>query len=266
MNVSSKLLSFGVLMLAAVFVLSSCQTRKRGKRVKNKQAAVTKNSYAAAEVKPPTPPPPPTNRPLGRQNAYSKVTTGAPIIALTYDDGPHPTNTPRLLDILRSRQVRATFYVTGENSRKYPEILRRMVREGHEIGNHTITHSRLTKLSQSQIRHEIVGTTQAIKSATGMLPRSFRPPYGATNDQLKGWIKAEFGMPSILWSVDPEDWKKPGVGVVTSRLVNGAQRGGILLLHDIHSASVDATPATVDQLKSRGYQFVTISQLIGQEQ
>lgn len=207
----------------------------------------------------------PSTGPLGRRPFYNKVDTTAPVIALTFDDGPHATNTPRLLDILRSKNVKATFYVTGENARRYPHILRRMIAEGHEIGNHTLTHGKITRMNESQVRQEIVATHQAVQSATGVIPRSFRPPYGATTPEINSWIKAEFGMPSITWSVDPEDWKKPGVNVVTSRLVNGASRGGILLLHDIHAPSIDATPGAIDRLAARGFQFVTVSQLISLE-
>ena len=241
----------GIVALAAFVAATGCQSTK-SKR--NKKASATMGSSR-----------PGSTAPLGRSNSYSQVPTNAPVLALTFDDGPHPSNTPRLLDILRSHDVKATFYVTGENARRYPHILRRMTAEGHEIGNHTMSHGRITKMSQSQIRQEIGATNQAVHSATGRVPRSFRPPYGSTNEGLKSWIKSEFGMPSILWSVDPEDWKKPGVGVVTNRLVNGASRGGILLLHDIHAASIEATPGTLSQLKRRGYQFVTISQLIDLE-
>lgn len=261
---SRRFLRCGLALMFAAVALTSCQTTKKGNRRKNKHAAVGNRNYASsADIS--TQRPGPATGPLGRQNGYSSVPTTAQVVALTFDDGPHPSNTPRVLDILRSRNAKATFFVTGENARKYPAILQRIVREGHEIGNHTMTHGRITKMSTSQIRNEIIGTHQAVKSATGILPRSFRPPYGSITPEQKEWIKREYGMPSIMWSVDPEDWKKPGVSVVTSRLVNGAARGGILLLHDIHASSIDATPATLDELKRKGYQFVTISQLISLE-
>ncbi len=249
-------------MLGAL-ALSGCQTTKKGSR-KNKHAAVGRTNFGAAALENPNQSHS-SRGPLGRQNSYSSVPTNGPFLAMTFDDGPHPENTPRLLDMLRARNIKATFFVTGENARKHPDILRRIVAEGHEIGNHTQTHAKLTTLGQSQIRNEIIACHQAVQSATGILPRSFRPPYGAITPDQKAWIKAEFGMPSIMWSVDPEDWKKPGINVVTSRLVNGASRGGILLLHDIHKSSIDATPGTLDQLVGRGYQFLTISQLINLE-
>ena len=238
--------------MAFLLVSSGCQTKNKGKRSqKNRSAAVKKTQNQ-----------PQNSRSLGRHSSYKSVSTSSPVVALTFDDGPHPENTPRLLDILRSRQVKATFFVTGKNSQRYPSILRRISLEGHEIGNHTMTHDKITQMSQSQIRYEIGATSQAVRSATGVSPRSFRPPYGATSEGLNSWIKKEFGLPSILWSVDPQDWKKPGVNVVTSRLVNGANRGGILLLHDIHASSVAATPGAIDQLKRRGFRFLTVSQLI----
>ncbi|MDF1751641.1 MAG: polysaccharide deacetylase family protein [Verrucomicrobiales bacterium] len=257
-----RYLRCGIVAILAVFVLTSCQTAKKGSRGKNRHASVGDRSFGAAANNTPAPP---ARGPLGRDTSYSKVATNAPVLALTFDDGPHPSNTPRLLDILRSKNVKATFFVTGENARKYPALLRRMISEGHEIGNHTMTHGKITKMSTSQIRQEIIGSAQAVHSATGVYPRSFRPPYGAITPEQKSWIKAEYGMPSILWSVDPEDWKKPGVNVVASRVINGANRGGILLLHDIHSTSIDATPPILDQLKGKGYQFLTISQLINLE-
>ncbi len=204
-------------------------------------------------------------RSVGSRTSYSSVKINRPYVALTFDDGPHATNTPRLLDILRSRNVKATFYVVGTNAKRYPHILQRMVAEGHEIGNHTVTHGNLTKMSPTQIRNELRTSHYTIVAATGVAPRTMRPPYGAITANQKSWIRQEFGYPSILWNVDPKDWKKPGSSVVASRLVNGARPGGILLVHDIHSASIDAMPQAIDQLLAKGFQFVTVTQLIAME-
>ncbi len=202
---------------------------------------------------------------VGTRDSYSKVNTSLPFIALTFDDGPHPSNTPRLLDLLKSRNVKATFYVVATNARRYPEIMRRIIAEGHEIGNHTVTHGNLTKMSESAVRKELSVSHEAIVAATGVAPRTMRPPYGAITSSQKSWIRKEFGYPSILWSVDPEDWKKPGPSAVASRLVSGARPGGILLVHDIHAPTIDAMPSAVDQLLSRGFQFVTVTQLIAMD-
>jgi len=202
---------------------------------------------------------------VGTEDSYYRVDTSLPFLALTFDDGPHPTNTPRLLDILEERNVKATFYVVGTSAKRYPEIMRRIVAEGHEIGNHTVSHGNLTKMSSDQVRKELRVAHQSIVSATGVAPRTMRPPYGAITSSQKSWIREEFGYPSIMWSVDPEDWKKPGSSVVASRLVSGASPGGILLVHDIHAPTIDAIPTALDRLLAKGYQFVTVTQLIAMD-
>lgn len=201
----------------------------------------------------------------GTADSYSRVNTKLPFIALTFDDGPHPQNTPRLLDLLKERNVKATFYVVGTNVKRYPEIMRRIVAEGHEVGNHTVTHGSLAKMSAEGVRQELRVAHDAIVSATGVAPRTMRPPYGAITSAQKTWIRKEFGYPTIMWSVDPLDWKKPGSTVVASRLVSGAAPGGILLAHDIHSGTVDAIPSAVDQLLARGFRFVTVTQLLAMD-
>lgn len=223
-----------------------------------------KKKSAATEAAPVGEPQPlPTS--IGTKDSYSRVDTSLPFVALTFDDGPHPKNTPRLLDILKERNVKATFYVVAPNVKRYPEIMRRIIAEGHEIGNHTVTHGNLTKMSEAAVKREFTETHDAIVAATGVAPRTMRPPYGAITTAQKAWIRRDLGYPTILWSVDPEDWKKPGSSVVTSRLVSGASPGGILLVHDIHASSIDAIPAAVDQLLARGYQFVTVTQLIAMD-
>ncbi|MFC5049395.1 polysaccharide deacetylase family protein [Rubritalea spongiae] len=183
-------------------------------------------------------------------------------IALTFDDGPHPVNTPRLLDILRRRNVKATFYVIGNLVDRYPHIVKRIVDEGHEIGNHTWTHPNLKNLGDSNVRSELDRTRDAIVKACGVQPLTMRPPYGSLSSAQRNWIYRDYGYPTIMWDVDPLDWKKPGSGVVASRLINGTRNGSILLVHDLHAGSVSAMPQTVDTLLRKGYQFVTVSQLI----
>jgi len=194
--------------------------------------------------------------------SYSRVRTNLPYIAMTFDDGPHPQNTPRLLDMLRERNIKATFYVTGRSVNLYPQITRRIVAEGHEIGNHTWTHPNLRKLSNTQVRSELNRTRDIIISTCGVKPRTMRPPYGALSQSQRAWIHKEYGYPTILWSVDPEDWKKPGPSVVTSRILNNTRNGGIVLAHDLHKPTIDAMPATFDGLLRKGFKFVTVSQLL----
>lgn len=193
---------------------------------------------------------------------FSRVLVSGNYIAITFDDGPHPQNTPRLLDILAARNVKATFYVIGRSVDLHPGVLRRTVAEGHEIGNHSHTHRLLSKLSESEVRQEMQRCQDAVGRAAGVRMRTMRPPYGGLLQSQREMVHREFGYPTILWSVDPLDWKRPGPSVVTSRILAGTTAGGIVLAHDLHSQTVDAMPATLDGLLRRGFKFVTVSQLI----
>ncbi len=204
--------------------------------------------------------------PGGIDHTYTRITTGEKVIAITFDDGPHPENTPRLLDMLKERNIRATFYVVGNMVRYNPQILRRMIAEGHEIGNHTVTHRNLARMSESSLREELTQAHQQIVAATGVPPRSVRPPGGAITTDQKKLMLREFGYPTVLWSCDPKDWQRPGASVVAQRLLDGAYPGGILLVHDLHKPTVDAMPQTLDGLLARGYRFVTISELIAMDE
>ena len=194
--------------------------------------------------------------------SFSRVSVDQPYVAMTFDDGPHPQNTPRLLDILRDRNIKATFYVIGRNVDLYPAIARRIVAEGHEIGNHTYTHPNMTKLSNDGVRSELMKTRDAVVRATGVQPRTLRPPYGALLQAQREWIRSEFNYPTIMWAVDPRDWQRPGPSVVASRIIAGTTPGAIVLAHDLHAPTVDAMPATLDGLSKKGYKFVTVSQLL----
>ncbi len=193
---------------------------------------------------------------------YSRVLVSGNYVAMTFDDGPHPQNTPRLLDMLRARNIKATFYVIGRSVDLYPNVVRRTVAEGHEIGNHTHTHRLLSKLGMDDVRQEISRCRDAIVRAAGVQPRTMRPPYGGMLQTQREMVFKEFGNPCILWSVDPLDWKRPGPGVVSSRILSGTTAGSIILAHDLHSQTVDAMPAAMDGLLKRGFRFVTVSQLL----
>lgn len=193
---------------------------------------------------------------------FSRVLVSGNFIAMTFDDGPHPRNTPRLLDMLASRNIKATFYVIGRSVDLHPGILRRTVAEGHEIGNHSQTHRLLSKLSDSEVRLEMRRCLDSVGRAAGVRMRTMRPPYGGLLQSQRELVHREFGYPTILWSVDPLDWKRPGASVISSRILTGTTAGGIVLAHDLHSQTVDAMPATFDGLLRRGFKFVTVSQLI----
>jgi peptidoglycan/xylan/chitin deacetylase (PgdA/CDA1 family) len=196
-----------------------------------------------------------------RQVAH--VTVQRPIVALTFDDGPHPTNTPRLLDILRENEAHATFYLIGTQVVRYPDIVRRIVAEGHEVGNHTWRHPALSQLADAAVLREIDRTTEAIWQATGMVPFTMRPPYGAITQRQTRMIHEHRNLPSVMWSVDPQDWRRPGSSVVASRIVSAANSGAIILAHDIHAPTVAAVPAALAGLRERGFQFVTMSEMLG---
>jgi|GEM_PF-369018 len=209
----------------------------------------------------------------GERSSYSSVHVDGPYIAMTFDDGPSAALTPRLLDILKERHIHVTFFVLGQMVQAHPEILQREVAEGHEIGNHTWDHLSLMKVVSREggLNHELADTSALIKQVTGKPPSIMRPPYGATSPRLSRAIEKEFGMKVILWSVDPDDWKDPGAHVVQQRIISGwkdsggAKPGAIILSHDIHKGTIEAMPATLDELLAKGYKFVTVSELLAME-
>ncbi|WP_247716820.1 polysaccharide deacetylase family protein [Gymnodinialimonas ceratoperidinii] len=191
------------------------------------------------------------------------VRTAEPVLAITFDDGPHPYHTPHLLDILAERGIRATFFVIGRNAVRYPLILQRMLAEGHEIGNHSWSHPDLHGHSDASVLSQIDRTNQAVVDAVGRPPVLMRPPYGNLYNRHRMLLFETRGMPTVLWSVDPLDWQHPGSAVVTQRIVGRCHRGAVILAHDIHRSTVRAMPATLSGIGERGYRFVTMSELIG---
>jgi peptidoglycan/xylan/chitin deacetylase (PgdA/CDA1 family) len=184
----------------------------------------------------------------------------AKCVALTFDDGP-VAGTADLLDLFRKEGVRATFFPVGTNVRAHPELIRRMKAEGHEVGNHTWSHPQLNRLSASRIRDEISRTNDAVVKADGRKPTLLRPPYGATNDQVRS-AAAALGVAQILWSVDPLDWRDRNSTIVTQRVLANTRSGSIVLSHDIHATTRAAYPRIVSELKKRGFTFVTVSDLL----
>jgi peptidoglycan-N-acetylglucosamine deacetylase len=205
----------------------------------------------------------PTQTPSSAKPAtYAQARVDQPYIAMTFDDGPSAENTPRLLEMLKQRNIKATFFLIGQNVVSNPDLVRRILAEGHEIGNHSWTHPQLSKLSDDRVTAEITQTQDAIKDASGFTPTLLRPPYGAITPRQREWIENRFGLNIILWSVDPFDWKRPGASVITQRILSQTRPGAIILSHDIHKQTVDAMPATLDALIAKGYKFATVSQLI----
>jgi peptidoglycan-N-acetylglucosamine deacetylase len=206
----------------------------------------------------------PDNRTSAEESSitFNSVHVDGPYIAMTFDDGPSATLTPKLLELLAAHHIKATFFVIGENVAEYPEIVARAAREGHEIGNHSWSHPNLGKMSDESVRSQLRRTDDAIKSAAGKRPTLLRPPYGSITAREKRWIHDEFGYQTILWDVDPYDWKRPGPAVVRNRILKETQPGSIVLSHDIHPGTIEAMPSTFDALEAKGFKFVTVSELI----
>ncbi len=268
----SKFSRRGFMLLATS--LSSCAAaaplKPKVKASANPNAAPVKTGSNTAYRTPPIQGPVPRNPDIslgsdfskGAGISFSRVLVSGNYVAMTFDDGPHPQNTTRLLDILRARNIKATFYVIGRSVDLYPQVVRRTVAEGHEIGNHSHTHRLLSKLGDSELRQEMSRCRDAVVRAAGVQPRTMRPPYGGLLQRQREIVHSEFGYPVIMWSVDPLDWKNRNSGLITSRILAGASSGGIVLAHDLHATTVDAMPVTLDGLLRRGFKFVTVSQLL----
>ena len=193
---------------------------------------------------------------------FSRAIVSEPLIALTFDDGPDPENTPPLLDILANRNVLASFYLIGEQVSRHPDIARMTADRGHEIGNHTWSHRFLTLQSTRSIEIELERAHVAIEAAIGVPPTDLRPPYGAITPALTRWVDHRFGYRTIVWSIDAADWEEPDADTITNRLVAGAHPGAVALLHDTHATTVDAVATTVDRLLGEGYRFCTVGEMI----
>lgn len=182
----------------------------------------------------------------------------APKIALTFDDGPSAAWTPALLDGLKERGVKATFFLIGENADKNPEIVKRMAEEGHLIGNHTYHHVELTKVSENEARLELADTNAVIARITGKEPEYMRPPFGAWQRKLEQEIR----MLPVLWTIDPLDWTTENPDEIVNKVVTEAEENDIILLHDCYKSSVEAGLQIVDILQEEGFVFVTVDELL----
>jgi peptidoglycan-N-acetylglucosamine deacetylase len=183
-------------------------------------------------------------------------------LALTFDDGPHPEYTPRILAVLKQFRVPATFFVVGEMAERYPELVRAEVAAGHSVGNHTYHHVSLPKIPEEFVETEIQACGEVLQAITGRRPVLFRPPGGDYNDPVAGTAEA-LGYTIVLWTDDPGDFASPGTAVIERRTGAAASRGGILLLHDGVQETIDALPAILTRLQRAGYEFVTVDQMLG---
>lgn len=179
-------------------------------------------------------------------------------ISLTFDDGPNPITTPKLLDILKEKGVTATFFMLGQNVSKNEEITKRVFDEGHEVASHSFSHPNLTTLDATAISDQVDTTDKAIYKATGTLPTDFRPPYGAVNKEVAEII----GKPIIQWSVDSQDWQSHNTNAIVKRVNETAYNDSIVLMHDIYPETIDAVPTIIDNLRAAGYEIIPSKQLL----
>lgn len=181
------------------------------------------------------------------------------MVAITLDDGPHGSNTQKILDILDAHSARATFFMLGQNVVNNEGVVKDVYSRGNEIGIHTWSHPQLTNLSESSIKSQIEQTSDAIYNVTGYRPTLVRPPYGSFNKVVKDTLK-DYSL--ILWNIDSLDWKSRDENQIVPLVMNDIQDGDIILLHDIHSTTVPAVDKIVSELDKQGYQMVTVSELI----
>lgn len=186
------------------------------------------------------------------------------IIALTFDDGPHPKETHEILDVLDKYNVKGTFFVVGKHANWYSEPLKRASKEGHEIGNHTFSHPDISCLSSEDIKREIKECEDTLVKITGKKTTLFRPPYGSYSKDKLSEIAKESGYKIILWTtIDAKDWKNPPASQISDTIINKAQNGDIILLHDYGTENtVKALDTIICEMIKKGYKFVTVSELI----
>lgn len=196
---------------------------------------------------------------------YSSHMNDGNKIALTFDDGPHPQYTPLILDILKEYNVHATFFLIGENAERNPELVRRILREGHEIGNHTYLHKNLKEHTSGGIYEEISMAEEAILRIADQRTKLLRPPGGLYDKQVcETAHRLDYDI--ILWTVDTFDWKHPTSEEIVQTVESNVQCGDIILCHDFIGGAPSPTPAAIRRiipdLLKRGYEFVSVSELI----
>lgn len=192
-------------------------------------------------------------------------------LTLTFDDGPHPLYTPEVLDILKEKEVEATFFLVGKHVKKYPEIVKRIINEGHTVGNHTYSHRSLIPLSREKTDFEIIETEKVIREIIGEKPTLFRPPRGVYSDYSRELLM-DNRYTMVLWDVSSQDWRELRYNNIVTNIINNVQNGSVILFHDsgdiITSSGGDrrntvrALPLIIDQLRAQGYDFITVDEML----
>lgn len=188
-------------------------------------------------------------------------------IALTFDDGPHPTLTPEILDILKENRAKATFFLIGENAENYPELVLRETAEGHEIGNHTYTHTVLKKDDVTLMRRELEKTESILYSIGEYKPKYVRPPCGIYDSAVIKAVK-DMDCKIVLWNIDTRDWAHTPSDKIIDMVMSSVKSGDIILCHDYitgYSPTAEVLRSILPALTEKGYSFVTVSELLGCE-
>lgn len=225
---------------------------------------IIKHSIQLPSSQPRPTPPLPALETQPKIHFLASGNTGLSEIALTFDDGPNPGYTPQVLAILQQYRVKATFFDVGYLVAAYPNLVRQEYKAGHIVGNHTWTHTNLTLLSASQILSQLNSTSNEIQATIGVRPGFFRPPYGLYNYQVLAQANY-LGVTTVMWDNNPTDWTRPGADIIVNRVLRVAHNGTVILLHDgggNRSQTVAALPIIITTLEQRGFQFVTIQQLV----
>ena len=206
-----------------------------------------------------------TFSPSAEVKVYRSVPTEKKQIALTFDDGPHPTLTPRILEILAENNIPATFFMVGQNVLNYPEAARAVIQAGHEVGNHTFSHPHIGNLSEQAIFDEIGKCEDALEELCEYRPHLLRTPQGALTPSLERCLLDDDYI-LVLWSLDTRDWENKSTAHVVQTVLENVQAGDIILMHDFighNSKTPEALEKIIPILLSQGYEFVTVSALLG---
>lgn len=202
---------------------------------------------------------------VAEANIYRSIPQASGMIALTFDDGPHPRYTRQILDILKKEEIKATFFVIGENIGYYDEgIVADIISEGHELGNHTFNHEHTKNMTAEDFYDDVRSCHKLIKDKYGYDMKIFRPPEGYIDDKVKN-IACELDYSIIIWSIDTKDWEHVGSDLIVGNVEKNASDGDIILMHDYVSkpnTTIGALERVIKNLKEQGYRFVTVSELI----
>ena len=205
-----------------------------------------------------------TSMPLSAHAVEVSSSPPAKRIVLTFDDGPHPKQTRQILDVLDKYDIKATFFVIGVNVQNYPGIVKEVLDRGHEIGNHTTTHSHAARLHKDALQNEITACEREVLSQTGERCKLFRPPEGAMTDEMRQIVR-ELGYTSVFWTLDTRDWAHTPPDKISEYIIENAKNGDIILMHDYigaNSPTVEALETFIPALLEQGFKFVTAGELL----